>query len=100
MNGCLTQTPTANLASKFLKNKMAENEEIEKNWTEEQLHGEDVSKKDIIKYLHEHASFEVLATNLWGFGGAFWQFRPVFDNVALFCFLETMVFRASSKCSN
>ncbi|KAJ7384789.1 FK506-binding protein 2B [Desmophyllum pertusum] len=39
---------------------MAENEEIEKNWTEEQLHGEDVSKKDIIKYLHEHASFEFL----------------------------------------
>lgn len=27
---------------------------------DEQLHSEAVSKKDIIKFLHEHASFEVL----------------------------------------
>lgn len=34
--------------------------EVERSWTDEQLHSEAVSKKDIIKFLHEHASFEVL----------------------------------------
>lgn len=34
--------------------------EVEKTWTDEQLHSEEVSKKDIIKFLHENASFEFL----------------------------------------
>lgn len=50
----LTQTSTCTLALKL--NKMAE---VEKNWSDEQLQSEDVSKKDIIKFLHENASFEV-----------------------------------------
>lgn len=54
LNGYQTQTPSTNLTSK--SNKMAE---VEKTWNDEQLHSEEVSKKDIIKFLHEHASFEV-----------------------------------------
>lgn len=50
------------------ENKMAE---VERSWTDEQLQSEEVSKKDIIKFLHEHASFEVLEMNLWCFLGVF-----------------------------
>lgn len=37
--------------------------EVERSWTDQQLQSDEVSKKDIIKFLHEHASFEVLETN-------------------------------------
>lgn len=57
----LTQTSTCTLALKL--NKMAE---VEKNWSDEQLQSEDVSKKDIIKFLHENASFEVWKTYFMG----------------------------------
>ena len=53
-NSYLTQTSTGTLAWRL--NKMAE---VEQNWSDEQLQSEDVSKKDIIKFLHENASFEV-----------------------------------------
>ena len=36
--------------------------EVERSWTDQQLQSDEVSKKDIIKFLHEHASFEVLET--------------------------------------
>ena len=36
--------------------------EVERSWTDQQLQSDEVSKKDIIKFLHEHASFEVLQT--------------------------------------
>ena len=53
----MTQTSTGNLTLKF--SKMAE---VEKTWSDEQLQSEEVSKKDIIKFLHENASFEVRKT--------------------------------------
>lgn len=53
------QSPTVNLAWKIFENKMAE---VERSWTDQQLQSDEVSKKDIIKFLHEHASFEVLET--------------------------------------
>lgn len=34
--------------------------EVERSWTDQQLQSDEVSKKDIIKFLHEHASFEFL----------------------------------------
>lgn len=58
----MPQTSTCTLALK--QSKMAE---VEKNWSDEQLQSEDVSKKDIIKFLHENASFEVQKTYFLGF---------------------------------
>lgn len=34
--------------------------EVERSWTDQQLQSDEVSKKDIIKFLHEYASFEFL----------------------------------------
>ena len=33
--------------------------DVERRWTDAQLQSDEVSKKDIVKFLHEHASFEV-----------------------------------------
>lgn len=69
--------------------------DVEKTWSEEQLHSEDVSKKDIIKFLHENASFEVKILSYEVYRAYFSQLRPVFCNVALYmfsfvCFEQTM----------
>ena len=63
--------------------------EVEKSWSDEQLQSEDVSKKDIIKFLHENASFEVWKTYLMGFTGAFWGGLTEFIQRGVF-FLQTM----------
>ena len=49
--------------------------EVERSWTDQQLQSDEVSKKDIIKFLHEHASFEVLETNF-----CFLRFLPSFES--------------------
>lgn len=87
MNGCLTQTPTTSLVSKSKQNKMAE---VERSWSDEQLHSEEVSKKDIIKFLHEHASFEVFLSNSWVFNPFsacdFGRFEVCFQDNVVNCF--------------
>ena len=35
------------------------NMEVERNWTDDQLEGDGVSKKDLVTYLQEHASLNV-----------------------------------------
>ena len=61
--------------------------EVEKSWSDEQLQSEDVSKKDIIKFLHENASFEVWKTYLMGFTGCIFG---MFDRIyTTWCILST-----------
>lgn len=66
--------------------------EVKRCWTDEQLQGEEVSKKDIIKFLHEHASFEVSDSISCGLKGLpvfrFWWllYKCFQDNEVCFSF--------------
>lgn len=73
--------------------------EVERSWTDQQLQSDEVSKKDIIKFLHEHASFEVLETYFL-LSAFFTQFRTRFVDVALFSFFlrsETITHWSTSQ---
>ena len=72
---------------------------VERSWTDQQLQSDEVSKKDIIKFLHEHASFEVLETYFL-LSAFFTQFRTRFVDVALFSFFlrsETITHWSTSQ---